>query len=72
MRTYPHDPRPRFGRGETLLGLGYPELAVGDFERTLMLIEHGLDYTSELGQKVRFVGLQEWVQKDVCSNLQSQ
>jgi hypothetical protein len=49
-----------------LLQLGYPELAAGDFERTLVVIEHGLDYSSELGMKVRLVGLQEWVQKEVC------
>lgn len=47
--------RRHFGsqEGKTLLELGYPELAAGDFERTLILIDHARDDSSKLGGKVR-------------------
>ncbi len=48
-----------------MLELGYPELAAGDFEKVLLLIEHGLHYSpevqTELGQTVRLPGLQKWI-----------
>jgi len=44
-----------------LLKLGYPELATGDFEKTIMLVEYGLDYSSGVGEGVRLLGLQKWI-----------
>jgi hypothetical protein len=44
VRLHPHEPKFRFARGNALLELGYPELAAGDFEKTPLLFEHGLDY----------------------------
>ena len=44
-----------------MLSLGYPELAAGDFERTLILIDHGLDYSSKYGKSVRLPWLQNWI-----------
>lgn len=65
VREHPYDPRFWFARGESLHKLGYPEVAAGDFEKTLMLIEYGLDLSSDLGEKVRVLGLQEAAKKDV-------
>lgn len=61
----PHEPRFRFQRGKTLYDLGYPELAAGDYEKTLMLIKYGLDFSSDLGEDVRVLGLQVAVKKKV-------
>lgn len=61
MRCHPHEPKFRFERGKTLLQLGYPELAAGDFEKKIMLVEYGLDSSSALGESVRLQGLQKWI-----------
>ncbi|PMD33341.1 hypothetical protein L207DRAFT_571522 [Hyaloscypha variabilis F] len=61
LRDHTCDPKLWFTRGKTLLSLGYPELAAGDFERTLILIDHGLDYSSKYGKSVRLPWLQNWI-----------
>jgi len=67
IRTAPHQPKSWFARGKTLLEFGYPELVAGDFEKTLLLVEHGLDASlepnSELGENVRSPGIQKWIKE---------
>jgi hypothetical protein len=61
VRCHPHEPKFCFARLKTLLELGYPELAAGDFEKTIMLVEYGLDYSPVLGESVLLLGLQKWI-----------
>lgn len=60
MKKQPYAPSQRLSRGEALLSLGYPELAIGDAHKALLLVQSGLDYSSELGAVVRAPILKVW------------
>ncbi len=50
----PHNPEYWFRRADTLLRLGYPELAAGDVRKACLLLESALGYMeTDLGGKVR-------------------
>lgn len=65
IRGQPYEPKFWFERGQSLYDLGYPEVAAGDFEKTLILIEYGLDFSSVLGEKVRAREVKQCAKKHV-------
>lgn len=48
-----HDVQARYQIAKALVALGFPEIASGEAQKTLMLIEAGLDQSTALGETVR-------------------
>jgi hypothetical protein len=69
LLNLPYEPDFWVLRAHDMFNLGFAELAAGDAYKSIMLSEAGLDYHSDLGEKVRLqFGMGTWIRdpNSVC------